>query len=175
MFASSQDEVIPRTKATIGAYKVMVTIFFSGLHLIILKALRLGTRFNQEYFIIEILPGIVNEGRQIIHRIQRGTFYVHVDNSMCHNGHIVTEQLATKMLERVAHRAYSPDLSPCGFWLFRMLKQKITDRVFRTPEEILTTIRKIWSEVTLEKLQSVFSNWIERLEYIIAHEGEYHA
>jgi hypothetical protein len=56
-----------------------------------------------------------------------------------------------------------------------MLKQKITDRVFRTPEENLSPIRKIWIEVTLVKLESVFSNWIERLGYVIAHQGEYHA
>jgi hypothetical protein len=86
MFASSRDEVIPRTKATIGGRQVMMTIFFSGLHLVTLKALPSGTRFNQEYFIDEILPGIVNKGQQNFRRIQRGTFYVHMDNSMCHNG-----------------------------------------------------------------------------------------
>jgi hypothetical protein len=42
-FASSRDEVIPRTKATIGAHKVTMTIFFSGLHLVTLKALPLST------------------------------------------------------------------------------------------------------------------------------------
>jgi hypothetical protein len=39
----------------------MMIIFFSGLHLVMLKALPPGTRFNQEYFTDEILPGIVNE------------------------------------------------------------------------------------------------------------------
>jgi hypothetical protein len=34
MFAATQDEVIPRKKATIGARKVMLTIFFSGAKLI---------------------------------------------------------------------------------------------------------------------------------------------
>jgi hypothetical protein len=150
MFALSRDEVIPRTKATIGAHRVMVTIFFSGLHMITLKALPPGNRFNQEYFIDEILPGIVNKRRQIFLKIQRGTFNVRIDNFICHNGQIVTDELIIKMLERIPRPAYSPDLSPCDFWLFETLKQKITDRVFRTPEEILATIRKIWSEVTLE-------------------------
>jgi hypothetical protein len=58
MFPSSRDEVITRTKA-------MMTIFFSGLHLVTLKALPPGTRFNQEYFIDENLPGIINQRRRV--------------------------------------------------------------------------------------------------------------
>jgi hypothetical protein len=34
MFAATRDEVIPRQKATIGARKVTLTIFFSGAKLI---------------------------------------------------------------------------------------------------------------------------------------------
>jgi hypothetical protein len=37
-----------------------------------------------------------------------------------------------------------------------MLKQKIQDRVCDTTEEILKAIRKVWSEVTFEDVQSVF-------------------
>jgi hypothetical protein len=153
----------------------MAIIFCNGLPLLMLKARPPGARFNQEFFIDEILPRVVNERRQIFRRIQRGAFYVYVKNSMCHDGEIVTDELVIKMLERVPHPVYSSDLSPCDCYLFGMLKQKITDRVFRTPEEILTTIRKIWSEMTLEQLQSVLYNWITRLEYLIAHEREYYA
>jgi hypothetical protein len=66
MFASSRDEVIPRTKGTIGAHKVMMTVSFSGLHLVTLKALPPGTWFNQEYFIDENLP-ISGNSNGLIH------------------------------------------------------------------------------------------------------------
>jgi hypothetical protein len=175
MFASSRDELIPRTTATIEADRVIMTLFFSGLDLITFEALPPGTRLNQEYFIDEIQAGIVNERPQILRRIQRGTFYVQMDNSMCYNGQIVTDELVIKILECVPHSVYCPDLSLCDFWLFGMLKQKITDRVIRPPEKSLTMIRRIWDKVVLEQLQSVFSNWIERFGYVSAHEGEYYA
>jgi hypothetical protein len=56
---------------------------------------------------------------------------------------------------------------PCGTMVvkqpmnFSMLKQKTQDRVFDTTEEILVAIRKVWSEVTFEDLQSVFFDWIQ--------------
>jgi hypothetical protein len=55
-----------------------------------------------------------------------------------------------------------------------MLKDKIKDRLFRTIEEIITAVHMVWSEVTLDDLQSVFFNWMERLEYVIDHEVEYY-
>jgi hypothetical protein len=38
----------------------------------------------------------------------------------------------------------------------------------------LDAIQHVWREVALERLQSVFFDWIERLEYAIEHDGEYY-
>jgi histone-lysine N-methyltransferase SETMAR len=97
-----------------------------------------------------------------------------MDNSMCHNGRKVTDELENLKLDRVAHPPYSRDLSPCDFWPLGIFKQKIQDRVFDTTEEILMAIRNVWNEVTFEDLQSVFFDWIQRFEYVIEHQGEYY-
>jgi hypothetical protein len=55
-----------------------------------------------------------------------------------------------------------------------MLKQKMKDREFSGVEEIMNAVQEIWREVTLQRLQSVFFNWIERLEYVIEHDLEYY-
>jgi hypothetical protein len=55
-----------------------------------------------------------------------------------------------------------------------MLKQKMKDREFSGVEEIMNAVQEIWREVTLERLQSIFFNWIERLEYVIEHDWEYY-
>jgi hypothetical protein len=61
MFATSREEVIPRTKATISAQKVMLTIVFSGVKLISLNALPAGVGFTQEYFINSIVADILDK------------------------------------------------------------------------------------------------------------------
>jgi hypothetical protein len=70
----------------------------------------------------------------------------------------VTEELANLKFDRVPHPPYSPDLSPCDFWLFGILKQKIKDRVFQMIEKLMTAFHRVWDELTLEDLQSVFFN-----------------
>jgi hypothetical protein len=173
MFATSRDEVIPRTKQTIGARKVILTIFFPGAKLVSLNALPPGGRFTQDYFVNTVLPDIVHERGQILCRVRRGDSCVHMDSSRCDNGHKGIDELENLNLVRVAHPPYSRHLSPYDFRLFAMLKQNIQDRLFDTTEEIMMAIRKVWSEVTFEDLQSVFFNWIQRVEYVIEHEAEY--
>jgi hypothetical protein len=134
----------------------MLTIFFTGAKLVSLNILPPGGRFTQDYFINTVLFDIVHERGHILRRVHRGDASVHMDNSMCHNGRKGTGELENLKLDRVAHPPYSPDLSPCDFWLFGMLKQRIQDRVFDTTEEILMVIRKGENEVTFEDLQSVF-------------------
>jgi hypothetical protein len=109
-----------------------------------------GARFTQKYFINTILPDIVHEKEQIFQRIHRSDSFAHTDNSMCHNGRNVTDELEVLRLDRVPHPPHSSDLSPCNFWLFGMLKQNIKDPMFPTIEEILDAIRHVWREVTLE-------------------------
>jgi hypothetical protein len=55
-----------------------------------------------------------------------------------------------------------------------MLKQKMKDREFSGVEGIMNAVQEIWREVTLERFQSVFFNWIERFEYVIEHDREYY-
>jgi hypothetical protein len=66
-----------------------------------------------------------------------------MDNSICHNGCKVIDELASLKLDRIPHPPYLPDLSPCDFWLFEMLKQKIKDRVFETVEEMMIAFHRV--------------------------------
>jgi hypothetical protein len=73
----------------------------------------------------------------------------------------IIEKLEKGNIARAPHPSYSPDLSPCGFWLFGVLKQKMKEWVFQ-------------SELTFEDIQKVFHNWMERLIWVIANSGEYY-
>jgi transposase len=97
-----------------------------------------------------------------------------MDNSVCHNGAKITEKLEKRHIERAPYSPYSPDLNPCDFWLFGILKQKIKERVFQNEEQILAAITESWNEFTFEDIQRVFHNWMEREICVIANSGEYY-
>jgi transposase len=99
---------------------------------------------------------------------------VHMDNSMCHKGAKITEKLEKRHIARAPHPPYSPDLSPCDFWLSGILKQKMKERVFQSKEQILAAITESWNEFTFEDIQRIFHNLMECLTWVIANSGEYY-
>jgi hypothetical protein len=88
-------------------------------------------------------------------------FAAHMDNSMFHNGTKVTNALDKVNVIRIHHSVYSSDLNLCDFWLFGMLKHRMTDRQLQSPEEILDAVTELWDEVTFEEWQNIFLTWIE--------------
>jgi histone-lysine N-methyltransferase SETMAR len=120
------------------------------------------TKFNQDYFIDAALPSLYSEKRRIARRKGLPSLSVHMDNSMCHNGAKIIEKLEKKHIARAHHPPYSPDFSPCDFWLFGILKQKMKERVFQSEKQILAAITQSWNELTFEDIQGIFRNWMER-------------
>jgi hypothetical protein len=47
---------------------------------------------------------------------------LHHGNTLAHDALVVREVLAKKSIIKLDHPPYSPDLSPCDFWLFKKLK-----------------------------------------------------
>jgi histone-lysine N-methyltransferase SETMAR len=135
--------------------KTTVTIFFISTRLLVLNFLPKGTKFNQDYFIDMVLPNLYSEKRRIARRKGPPSFSVHIDNSMCHNGAKITEKLEKKHIAPAPHPPYSPDLSPCDFWLFEITKQKMKERVSQSEEQILVAITESGNELTFEDIQRV--------------------
>jgi transposase len=97
-----------------------------------------------------------------------------MENSMWYNWAKITEKPEKRHIARAPHPPYSPDLSPCDFRLFGILKQKMKERVFQSEGEILAAVTESWNEFTFEDIQRVFHNWMERLIWVIANSGEYY-
>jgi hypothetical protein len=144
MFAGSRESVMPRIRRDISGQKTMLTIFFTSRRLLVLEALPKGTKFNQDYFIDAIFPGLYHEKTRISRKEGFPAFSVHMDNSMCHNGNKISEKLTKGSIERPPDPPYSPDISPCDFWLFGMREHKMKDRQFQSQQAILSAIAKMW-------------------------------
>jgi hypothetical protein len=68
-------------------------------------------------------------------KYRRVKFFVHTDNSTCHNGRKNTADISDAKLESLPHPPYSPDLSLGDFWLFGMSKHEMKDWLFQTIED----------------------------------------
>jgi hypothetical protein len=76
-------------------------------------------------------------------------------------------------MKHAPHRPYSPDLAPSDFCLFCYVKGKLMGYRAETPPELLVRIRVTLAEIPWETLNSVFLEWMERLQKCVQVDAEY--
>jgi hypothetical protein len=86
-----------------------------------------------------------------------------MDNPRCHNDIIETARFDRRRLGRAEHLPYSTDLSPCDFWFFGFLKEKLKDRQIRGVQSFHPSITHLWDEPTFEDIQTVFLERMNRM------------
>ena len=71
-------------------------------------------------------------------------------------------------IKTVPHPPYSPDLTPCDFWLFL----KLRGCRYETIEEMKEAVMKVIDTLTLEDFHGAFQRLLERYKWITAG-GDY--
>ena len=61
---------------------------------------------------------------------------LHHDNVSTHASHLAQRFLVKHQITQVTQSPYSPDLAPCDFWLFPILKSLLKEKGFQTVNEI---------------------------------------
>jgi histone-lysine N-methyltransferase SETMAR len=151
----------------------MIAMFFTAKKFILFDVLPRGSTFNQMYFTNTIFPDLKTANLNFRRQKTKPTFWVYMDNSMCHNGSKVTSKTKKNHISRIRHPAYSPDVSPCNFWFFWMSKQILRDREFSLSDETENAIAQRWNDLTFYNVQSVFRGLIRRLAWVAENDGKY--
>jgi hypothetical protein len=107
MFAKSPGDDTPRAKQEIGVKKNMFTIFFTNRKSLIAEYLPKDQKYNQDYFISDILPELERQKMRYKRRKQGRTFFVHMDYSKSHDGGKIQGKFDIKGLVRAPHPLFS--------------------------------------------------------------------
>jgi hypothetical protein len=73
----------------------------------------------------------------------------------------------------IPHPPYSPDLTPCGFFLFPEMKSKLKGRRFATIEEIHAESQRMLDALTGKDFQEAFHKWRRRWDRCLHAGGNY--
>ena len=88
------------------------------------------------------------------------------DNARPYKAKVVSDMIASIGMIELPYPLYSPDLSPCDFWLFSYVKKQLAGKVFDTRLALGLSIPQ-------EEFKKTFTKWIERLKLCVLHKGEY--
>jgi histone-lysine N-methyltransferase SETMAR len=152
--------------------KVMLIAFFDSEGMIYQHYVPPKQTVNSAYYISVLTTFLSHLRRKRPAKIVHG-WILHHDNARPHTSRETTEFLMSKSIETLYHAPYSPDLAPCDFWLFPVLKDRLAGSKHKTVTEVQTAVQGVLAEITKGGLLFVFEKWVARLDKCIRVEGDY--
>ena len=137
----------------------MASIFRDSKGLLLIDYLPHHSSITGEYYagLLRKLREAIKEKRR--GKLSRGVLLLH-DNAPVHKSRVAQAQIQQCGSEELAHPAYSPDLAPSDFHLFRVLKAHLRGQRFQDDEHIKGNVEQ-WFDTQPE---TFFSSGIVALE-----------
>ena len=95
------------------------------------------------------------------------------DNASSHKCEVVKSFLAFEKVKVLNHPPYSPDLSPCDFFLFPRLKKMLSGNKYTSRSSLGSAIYQCLQQIPKEDYLSAFCDWVKRLQKCVSVKGEY--
>ena len=129
-----------------------------------------GQTVNQTFY-----RGVLERLRKRATRVRPGiarTRMLHHDNAPCHR-QSPSINFWQKSIPVVPQPPYSPDLSPCDFFLFPRLKNHLKGRHFGTLDNIQKNVTDELKCILAEAFKHCYEQWKQRLRRCVAAQGNY--
>jgi len=148
----------------------MLICFFDSQGIVHKEFVPPGQTVNQTFY-RQVLERLRNRVARVRPGIAR-TWMLHHDNAPCHTVVSINGFLAEKSIPVVPQPPYSPDLSPCDFFLFLRLQNHLKGRHFGT----LDNIQNVTDEtkgIQAEAFHHCYEQWKQLLRRCVAAQGNY--
>ena len=86
---------------------------------------------------------------------------------------MVQEYLKESGLTVLDHPPYSPDLSPCDFWLFPRLKEMLAGHRFESHCGIGGAVYQCLQHIPKEDYRVAFRKWVDLCKMYVGADGAY--
>jgi histone-lysine N-methyltransferase SETMAR len=108
----------------------MLSVFFNGTGQFLIDILPEGMKMDTDYFADNIIDEIARLCDPQGMRLRERRVMLHFDNAPIDCTGTVRDRMAAAELEleRMKHLPYSPDLTPCDFFLFGYVKGKLVGK-----------------------------------------------
>ena len=153
--------------------KVLYTVFFNTKGIVLQKPCKRGQTVTGKFYRDSVLSDLKKHYAATRPNTgMRGIKILH-DNAPAHKSKLVKEYLAAENIDTLPHPPYSPDLAPCDFYLFPLLKKTLVGRTFKSRTALGSAVFQCLSRLPREAFKSAFLQWIERMQKCVAKGGEY--
>ena len=144
-------------------------LFFDSNGMIYMPWVPTGHTVNKKYYVEVLREFSKRFRRKRLAHFKSDQWHFHQDNAPVHNSILVTDYLRKMGIKTVPQHPYSPQSTPCDFWLFPQLR----GCRYETIEEMKEAVTKVIDTLTQEDIHVVFQKLLERYNKCIAAGGDY--
>jgi len=139
----------------------MLICFFDSQGIVHKEFVPQGQTVNQQFYkeVLEKLRKRVICVRPNI----KNTWVLHHENAPCHTAISINQFSAAKNIPVASQPPYSPDLSPCDFFLFPRIKIHLKGQHFGTLENIQSSVTDELKTIPVTEFQNCYKQWKHRL------------
>jgi histone-lysine N-methyltransferase SETMAR len=133
---------------TIGGKKSMIFVFFSLQAVLTFLFLRNGDTFNSDFLTNAVFLEIGTKiAEQRLQNALKKKVVLDMDSAPCHNSRQTTHEIEKLGRSRIQHPPYSPDISPCDFWLFGLLNETLKGNQYNDSKSISDAVLVTLAEI----------------------------
>lgn len=151
--------------------KTMMICFFDSKGIVHKEFVPPGQTVNQHFY-LKVLDRLRKRVIRVRPEIAK-TWILHHDNAPCHRAFSVSRFLASKNIAVLPQAPYSPDMSPCDFFLFPQTKLAVKGTHFESITDIQNAVTRVLQDIPVEAFQKCYESWKKRWNQCIVVGGEY--
>ena len=153
--------------------RMLYMIFFDSKGPVLQIPVSKGTSVTGKFYRESVLTQLVDFYQK--RRLRTGVCGIKIlhDNAPAHKSATVQEYLKESGLEVLDHLSYSPDLSPCDFWLFPRLKEMLAGHRFESHCGIGSAVYPCLQHIPIEDYLAAFRKWVDRCKMCVEADGAY--
>ena len=173
LWVLENEEVPKQVRKEIHVQKIMYAVFFRSTGIVKVVKLEKGERVTGEWYVQKCLSQVFAAISEKRRKSGINGIILHHDNARPHKASITSKYLDEMGVKLMRHAPYSPDLSPCDFWLFRNLKKFLRGKRFSSEEELDSAVMGFFESISSEEWRRVYDKWQERMNRCIEVQGDY--
>ena len=162
---------LKKFKSQQSAGKVMVTVFWDSVGVILVDFTSKGATINSDVY-IDTLEKLKARIRRVRPALKMSKVLLQHDNARPHTSFKTREVISSFGWTTISHPPYSPDLTTSDFHLFGPLKESLRGRHFSSDKEVKTTVRKWLKMQPVEFYNEGICAFIKRWEKAMRKAGE---
>lgn len=161
-----------KAKTVSSADKVMATFFWDSQGVLFVDFLTERRTINADYY-LTLLRDKVKQAIRNKRKRRQSSVCLLQDNARPHTAAKTIETINKLQWDLLPHPAYSPDLAPSDFYLFRPLKEFLAGKRFQSNNDVIEAVQEWIRMQPKDFFQQGIKKLPDRWRKCIARQGDY--